>query len=158
MNPTSLLNEPVNEFYALLSPELRVELSKHERFLSVPKGTNLIQHGVQPDELVIVNSGNVEITLSCAQESVSVDCTKLGKVFGMCAVVSGELPQADVTSQDNCNITLIPRDAFLTTVRKHPQMYFAIAKVLSSDLVMAQRFLKTPLRRSLRSKTMSKSS
>jgi CRP-like cAMP-binding protein len=157
MNTTPLHSETANELYALLSPELRAELSKHERFMSVPKGTNLIQHGVPPDELVIVNSGKVEITLSCTQDSVSLDCAQIGKVFGMCAVVSGEVPQADVTSQDNCNITLIPRDAFLTTVREHPQMYFAIAKVLSSDLVMAQRFLKAPLRRSLRRKTMAKS-
>jgi CRP-like cAMP-binding protein len=158
MNTTPQHNETANELYALLSPDLRAELSKHERFMSVPKGTNLIQHGVQPDELVIVNSGKVEITLNCAQDSVSLDCAELGKVFGMCAVVSGELPQADVTSQENCRVTLIPRDAFLTTLREHPQMYFAIAKVLSGDLVMAHRFRKTPLHRSLRGKTMSKSS
>jgi len=156
MNATPLHNETANELYAMLTPEVRAELAKHERFMFVPKGTYLIKHGVQPDELVIVNSGKVEITLTSMQESVSLNCAERGKVFGMCAVVSGELPDADVTSQENCRVTLIPRDAFLTTVREHPQMYFAIAKVLSVDLAMAHRFLKTPSRRSLRRKPTAK--
>jgi CRP-like cAMP-binding protein len=73
----------------------------------------------------------------------------------MRAVVSGELPEEDVTCQENCSVTLIPRDAFIKTVRQHPEMYFAIAKVLSYDLVTAQRLLKTSLRRPFR-KTIAK--
>jgi len=140
--------------YAILSPELRTELAQYERSVTVPEGTNLIKRGVLPDQLVIVNSGRVEIALSCMRQSISLGCAEAGKVFGMRAVVSGELPEADVTSQENCRITLIPRDAFLKTVRQHPQMYFAIAKVLSNDLVMANRFLKASLRRPLRGKTI----
>jgi CRP-like cAMP-binding protein len=73
----------------------------------------------------------------------------------MRAIVSGELPEEDVTCLENCSVTLIPRETFLKTVRQHPEMYFAIAKVLSHDLVMAQRLLKTSLRRPLR-KTIAK--
>jgi CRP-like cAMP-binding protein len=155
MNTTSLPNETANELYAMLSPELRTELARYERSVTVPQGTNLIKRGVLPDQLVIVNSGKVEITLACMRQSVSLGCAEAGKVFGMRAVVSGELPEADVTSQENCRITLIPRDAFIKTVRQHPQMYFAIAKVLSNDLVLANRFLKASLSRPLRRKTMS---
>jgi CRP-like cAMP-binding protein len=157
MNTASLPNKTVNELYGMLSPELRTELAKHERSMAVPEGTNLVKQGVLPDHLVIVNSGRVEVTLAGMRESISLPCPQGGKAFGMRAVVSGELPDADVTSQENCWITLIPRDAFLTTVRDHPQIYFAIAKVLSNDLVMAQRFLKTSLGRSVRRRTIAKS-
>jgi NTE family protein len=157
MNTTPLHNQAANELYALLSPELRTELAQYERSVTVPEGTQLIKHGVLPDRLVIVNSGRVEVTLAGMRESITLPCVQGGKVFGMRAVVSGELPDADVTSQENCWITLIPRDAFLKTVRDHPQIYFAIAKVLSNDLVMAQRFLKTSLGRSVRRKTITKS-
>lgn len=156
MNTTPLHNGARNELYAVLSEELRTELAKYERSVTVSAGTQLIKHSVQPGQLVILNSGRVEITLAGMQESFSLDGTETGKVFGMRAVVSGELPEVDVTSRENCRITLIPRDAFLTTVRAHPEMYFAIAKVLSNDLVMAQRFLKISLRHSARRKTPAK--
>jgi CRP-like cAMP-binding protein len=150
---TSLLpNKTANELYAMLSPELRTELAQYEQSVTVPQGTDLIKRGVLPNKLVIVNSGKVEITLACMRRSVSLGYGEAGKVFGMRAVVSGELPEADVTSRDNCKVTLIPRDAFLKTVRQHPQMYFAIAKVLSNDLVLAHRFLKASLSGSRRRK------
>lgn len=151
---TPLKSEAANELYASLPPELRTELANHERSMTMPAGTDLIKRGVLPDHLVIINSGRVEITLGC--EAISLDCAAAGKVFGMRAVVSGELPEADIRCQENCRVTLIPRDIFLKTVRQHPGMYFAIAKVLSHDLVMAQRLLKTSLRRPLR-KTIMKS-
>jgi CRP-like cAMP-binding protein len=154
MNTTSLPNETANELYGMLSPELRTELAQYERSVTVPEGTNLIKRGVPPEQLVIINSGKVEITLACIRQSVSLGCAEAGKVFGMRAVVSGELPEADVTSVEDCHITLIPRDAFLKTVRQHPQLYFAIAKVLSNDLVLANRFLKASLGRPLRRKAM----
>ena len=147
MNTIPLKSEAANELYASLSPELRTELANHERSVAVPAGTNLIKCGVLPEQLVIVNSGKVEITLDCAHESILLDCATAGRVFGMRAVVSGELPEEDVTCLENCSVTLIPRDTFLKTVRQYPEMYFAIAKVLSNDLVMAQRLLKTSLRR-----------
>jgi CRP-like cAMP-binding protein len=150
MNTTPLKSEAANELYASLPAELRAELETSECSVTVPAGTNLIKRGVPPDQLVIVNSGKVEITLDCVRESLSLDCAVAGKVFGMRAVVSGELPEVDVTCQENCNVTLIPRDTFLETVRQHPEMYFAIAKVLSHDLVMAHRFLKTSSRGALR--------
>jgi CRP-like cAMP-binding protein len=157
MNSTSLRNGVANELYAALPAELRMELAKYEHSMTVPGGTQLIKHGVSPDHLVIVNSGSVEITLGSIRESVSLACAEAGKVFGMHAVVSGNPPEADVTSRENCQVTLIPREEFLKAARNHPQMYFAIAKVLSNDLVMAQRFLKTFLRRPARRKPVAKS-
>ena len=156
MNITPLKSGAANELYASLPAKLRTELATYECSATVPAGTNLIKRGVPPDQLVIVNSGKVEITLDCVRESLSLDCAVAGKVFGMRAVVSGELPEVDITCQENCNVTLIPRDTFLETVRKHPEMYFAVAKVLSHDLVMAHRLLKTSLRRTFR-KTNTKS-
>ena len=156
MNTTPLDNGARNELYAELSAELRTELAKYEGSVTVPAGTQLIKHSVLPEQLIILNSGKVEITLAGMQESFSFDGAEAGKVFGMRAVVSGELPEIDVTSRENCRITLIPRDAFLTIVRAHPEMYFAIAKVLSNDLVMAQRFLKISLRHPARRKAATK--
>ncbi|HZU33600.1 MAG TPA: cyclic nucleotide-binding domain-containing protein [Candidatus Angelobacter sp.] len=148
MNTVLLQSEGMNELYAVLSPELRMELAKHEQSMTVPAGTRLITRGVLPEQLVIVNSGKVQITVDCVRNSAVLDVPANGKVFGMRAVISGELPEADIISKENCRITLISRNVFLEIVRQYPQIYFAIAKVLSNDLVMAQRFLKTSSRRS----------
>ena len=140
--------EAANDLYALLSPELRAQLASHERSLTVPAGTQLITQGVPPDHLVIVNSGKVEITLACSHEPVLLDCSQAGKVFGMRATISGELPEINVTCVDSCHITTVPRDVFLGLLKAHPETYFAVARVLSGDLQIADRILRNSARRS----------
>ena len=107
MNTTPLDNGARNELYAALSAELRTQLAKYERSVTVPAGTQLIKHSALPEQLVILHSGKVEITLAGMQQSFFFDGAETGKVFGMRAVVSGELPEVAVTSRENCRITLI---------------------------------------------------
>ena len=147
MNTTPVHNGTANELYELLSPELRTELEHHEQSMAVPAGTPLIKHGVLPDQLVIVNTGRVKVTFACTSESVSLDCTETGKTFGMRAAISGELPEIDVTAVGACRITVVPRDAFLGLLKANPEIYFAVAKVLSTDLQIADRILRNSSRR-----------
>jgi CRP-like cAMP-binding protein len=147
MNTSPVQSGIANELYAMLSPELCAELKHHERSMTVPEGTALIRHGVLPDRLVIVHSGKVKITFSCSSESVCLDCTEVGKVFGMRAAISGELPEIDVVAVEPCRITVLPRDAFLGLLKANPEIYFAVAKVLSTDLQIADRILRNSSRR-----------
>ena len=92
---------------------------------------------------MIVNAGNVKITLDCHSQPCGFPgISGAGKVFGMRAVVSGELPEIDVTCMESCSITTVPRDVFLALLKNNPQVYFAVAKVLSSDLQIADRILR----------------
>jgi CRP-like cAMP-binding protein len=103
---------------------------------------------VAPENLVIVNEGKVEITLDCrSRHPASLGYSGAGKVFGMRATVSGELPEIDVTCMESCSITTVPRDVFLALLKNNPQAYFAVAKVLSSDLQIADRILRGNARR-----------
>ncbi|MBZ5506175.1 MAG: cyclic nucleotide-binding domain-containing protein [Acidobacteriia bacterium] len=147
MNTTSVHNEAANELYAMLSPALRTELAKHEKSMTVPEGTNLIRHGELLDHLVIINSGKVEVTLSCARKQASLGLAQGGKVFGMRAIVAGEPPEVDVICLESCDISILPRDAFLALLKSNPEIYFAVAKVLSSDLQIADRVLRASSRR-----------
>ena len=54
----------------MLSPELRTELAQYAQSVTVPQGTNLLKRGVPPDQLVIVNSGKVEINHGSLMEIV----------------------------------------------------------------------------------------
>lgn len=143
----SLESGSTNELYAMLRSELRQELAQHEQLLTVPEGALLIDHGVLPDHLVILNSGTVRVSVPSPQRTVSLTTGQQGKVFGMRAAISGELPEIDVLCIEPCNITVLPRDAFLELLKNHPEIYFAVAKVLSADLQMADRILRNHSRR-----------
>ena len=101
-----------------------------------------MSHGEYPQHLIIVNSGSVEISLPTEKRTVPVSVAGEGKVFGLRTLVSGTLPEIDVTALEECRLTLIPAGNFLEVLKQHPQMYLAIAQVLSADLKMVEGFLK----------------
>jgi CRP-like cAMP-binding protein len=144
----SLETGNTNELYALLRAELRHELAQHEQFTTVPGGTILINQGILPDHLVILNAGTVRISVPCVQHAASLITGQQGKVFGMRAAISGELPEIEVTCLEPCKITTVPRDVFLGLLKSHPEIYFAVASILSADLQIADRILRNHRRRS----------
>jgi CRP-like cAMP-binding protein len=139
-------NGHTNELYAVLPLVARRELEKHEQCMMVPPGTQLIKHGVLPDRLVILNSGTVQVSVPCPRRPATLTTGEVGKVFGMRAAISGELPEIDVTCMGPCQVTFLPRDSFLDILKAEPQSYFAVAKVLSADLRIADRILRGSLR------------
>jgi CRP-like cAMP-binding protein len=143
----SMENVNTNELYSMLPKEICRDLESHEQNMDVPQGATLIEHGVLPRGLIILNSGTVQISVPGSRRSPSVISAEPGKVFGMRAAIAGELPDIDVTCVENCSVTLVPRDAFLNVLKGNPQIYFAVAKVLSGDLQIAHRILRSSARR-----------
>lgn len=149
MHLVSRRDEGTNELYCSLSAELRRELQQYEENRTVPQGTRLVQHQVVPQHLVILNDGSAEISLPADGKDLLLGTAQTGKVLGMREIVSGEGPEVDVVCLEDCNVTLVPRDEFLALLRVNPQIYFAIAKVLSSDLSLANQVIRRS-RRSLK--------
>lgn len=137
----------MNELYEGLSPEALVELKKHERAVTVPGGARLIEHGVPTENLIIVNSGSVDISVPAAETHVSLGSAGPGKVFGMRATVTGEAPEINVTCMDECHVSLIPKDEFKALLQKYPNLYFSVARVLSADLKIADQLIRDCSRR-----------
>lgn len=137
----------VNELYAALPAELRGELEKYEENSRVARGFRLIQRHIAPGGLMILNSGKVEISVPSEGHEVLLGTAGPGKVFGMRAVVSGELPEINVTSLEECDIAVIPGEKFMSVLRDQPQIYFAVAKVLSGDLKIADQLIRNCARR-----------
>lgn len=144
---TVSVNQPVNELYTGLPAELRKELEKHEQDISVPRGYRLLQHHVPPGRLLILNSGTVEISVPCRGHEVLLGTAGPGKVFGMRATMTGEAPEINVTCLQQCEIAVIPAEDFTAVLRDNPQMYFAVAKVLSADLKIADQLIRNCARR-----------
>lgn len=138
MNGAAILNE----LYTSLSPAGCEELSLLEQEMMVPAGTTLISHTRSPEYLIIIEEGSVEISVAGPQKPMRLNVATAGKVLGLRAIVSGELPETEATTLTECKLRRIPRQAFLEVVKQRPELYLAICKVLSSDLNTAERFLR----------------
>jgi CRP-like cAMP-binding protein len=145
----SLETGNTNELYAALRAELRQELAQHEQRMTVPDGAILIDHGVLPRYLITLDSGTVMISVPSPKRAASMIMAQQGKVFGMRAAISGELPEIDVTCVTPCNVTIFPRDVFLGLLKIYPEIYFSVARALSADLQIADRILRNHPRRTM---------
>ena len=117
--------------------------------ITVPDGAILIDHGVLPRYLITLDSGTVMISVPSPKRAASMIMAQQGKVFGMRAAISGELPEIDVTCVSLCNVTIFPRDVFLDLLKIYPEIYFSVARVLSADLQIADRILRNHPRRTM---------
>lgn len=140
-------SQPANELYTGLPAELRKELEGHEQDMKVPRGYRLLEHHVPAGRLIILNSGVVEISVPCGGREVLLSKAGPGKVFGMRAAISGEVPEINVTCLEECQIAVIPAEIFNGLLRDNPQMYFAVARVLSGDLKIADQLIRSCARR-----------
>jgi Cyclic nucleotide-binding domain len=131
-----------NELYRDMSEEAQQELANHERTVTAAKGTRLVQYGLPPDALAILEAGSATISVPVGEEAVSVCTARPGKVFGLRCIIAGVVSDLTVTCLEECRVTLVPKEAFLDVLRRNPSMYLAIVNVLSSDLATADRVIR----------------
>jgi CRP-like cAMP-binding protein len=136
-----------NELYANLAAPVQQQLVDTERWATVSRGSKLIQCGVSPNQLIILNTGLAEISVPIAGKVVSLETAGPGRVLGLRSIICDEVPEIDVTCLEECQVTLLPRDVFLKVLHHNPEMYFAVVKVLSADLKAVQSFLRDKTRR-----------
>lgn len=132
----------MNELYHSLPPNIREELSKYEEQAIVPAGWKLISEGVIPEHLVAIERGSVEISVSAGGKPISLSVAGEGKVLGLRSILINAPPEVVATALEECAIVRIPREAFLNLLEEHPEIYFAVSKVLGADLNAAERFLR----------------
>lgn len=109
-------------------------------------GMLVMRHGEDPERLVIVCSGEVRLSLPCQRDAVFLGTAGPGKVLGLRCLISGEPPDVDALCVSDCRVAIISKTRFMELVKSHPEIYFAIAKLLSSDLELAEHHLKTTSR------------
>lgn len=112
-----------------------------EEIKTLAAGSALLTADSPVRNVIILTKGSVEVSVPAGSRSISMAVAREGKVFGLRAIVTGLPPEINVTCLDECTVTLLPRDEFLKLLREYPQIYFAVAKVLSADLKLAQNLL-----------------
>ncbi len=131
-----------NELYAGLPEAVRQELSRSQEAATVAPGTRLVQNDVIPEALIIVNSGTVQSTVVVAGKEMSLGIAGPGRVLALHSIMTGTAPNTTVTTLEECKVTIVPKRVFLDLLERHPEMYFAVVKVLSTDLVNADRLIR----------------
>ena len=71
-----------------------------------------------------------------------------GRIFGLRALVTENLPEIEAICRTECELRLF-RQIFMSALKSHPQMYLPVARLLSADLKLAQTYLKARARRKL---------
>jgi CRP-like cAMP-binding protein len=131
-----------NELYANVPAGVQHELKQEAKSETAVQGSKLIQHGVAASRLIFLDSGSAEITVPVGGKTISLGKVEPGKVLGLRSIMCGEVPEIDVTCLEDCEISLLSSEAFLDVLRRNPQMYFAVVKILTSDLKTVQSFLR----------------
>lgn len=131
-----------NELYNGLSEAVRQELSSNGRVVTCARGTQLIKNGTSPQGVIILNSGTAETTVIVAGKEMSLGIARPGRVFALHSVMTGTAPETTVTCLEESRVTIVPKDAFLAVLARHPEMYFSVVKVLSADLATADRLIR----------------
>lgn len=132
----------VNGLYKSLSPQVRKELSHHEEQATIPAGTRLIRPGVTLEHVIVILSGTVKISVPAGDKALSLNVAGCGRVLGLRPILDNTPPEIEATTAEECTILRIPRKGFLEVLKQHPEVYFAISRVLSEDLHAAERFLR----------------
>jgi CRP-like cAMP-binding protein len=135
-------DEATNELYAGLSDDLRQELARHEQTATFSRGATLLQCGIPAERLLILTSGSAETSVLIAGKVRSLGVARPGKVFALDSIISGEALRTSVTCSEECGVAFVPKAVFLDVLQRNPQMYFAVARVLSSDLEAANRVIR----------------
>lgn len=138
----TLQSELANELYRDMPAEAQQELANHERTVIAAKGTKLVQNGLLPDALIMLDAGSAAISVPVGEKAVPVCIARPGKVFGLRCIIAGLESDVTVTCLEECRVTLVPKEAFLDALRRNPSMYLAIVNALSSDLATADRVIR----------------
>jgi len=131
-----------NELYSALPEALRQELSSHSETGIAARGTRLVEKGAPPAGVIILSAGTAESTVTVAGREVSLGIGRPGKVFALHPIMTGAQPEVTVTCLEECRVMIVPRAVFLDFLERHPEMYFAVGKVLSADLASADRVIR----------------
>lgn len=131
-----------NELYESLAADVTQELRKREKAITVGSGKKLIGLGDARSDLIIVNAGSVTISIAAGRRMISMGVAGSGKVLGLRPIISGMPSEIEASTLEECAISLIPQQQFLEVLKQHPEIYIAIARILSADLKAAERVLR----------------
>jgi uncharacterized membrane protein len=117
---------------------------------SVPQNTRLFRQGDTGDAMYLIESGRVRISIRDDEEQeVTLAELAQGDFFGEMSIIDGRQRSADAKVIDDAKLAVLSRDAFLTFVRKKPDVALEMLSALSERLRRTDQLLRSRVSRNV---------
>jgi CRP/FNR family cyclic AMP-dependent transcriptional regulator len=125
-------------FWDLLDQQQRQTLREAGRRHEHPPGTVLLSEGEDAESVLVLLSGRVKVVALGASGHQSLLAIRIpGDILGEMAAVDERQRSASVLAVDPIEVLRIPLAAFTTILRSHPEITYALLRVVSTKLRLA---------------------
>ena len=126
--------------------DLRSLLSEKE----VPQNTRLFRQGDNGDAMYLIERGRVRISIRDAdKQEVTLAELAQGDFFGEMSIIDGRQRSADAKVVEDSRLAVLSRDAFLTFVRKKPDVALEMLSALTDRLRRTDELLRSRVSRNV---------
>jgi transcriptional regulator with AAA-type ATPase domain len=124
-----------NQLFKSYSRDSLVKVAQISRNITMPGGTVIFEQYDEGDALYIIISGRVRVyRISDEGIEVTLSILEKGESFGELALLTGEPRSASVSTQEETNLIVVPKDAFDQTIASSPELFKASVKILADWL------------------------
>jgi len=124
--------------------DLRSLLSERD----VPQNTRLFRQGDTGDAMYLIESGRVRISIRDEdKQEVTLAELAQGDFFGEMSIIDGRNRSADAKVIEDSRLAVLSRDAFLTFVRKKPDVALEMLSALTDRLRRTDELLRSRVSR-----------
>src|SRR5919202_1555993 len=131
-------------FFELLDEYERVALAEVLDHVTIEDGQTLYRQGEPGDDLYVVRSGAVELSVKdITGQKIVLHVARGGELFGALALVEGEPRPSTATALEATSLLLLDRGDLLLLFKQHPEAALAMLAALSSMTRKAGHLLQT---------------
>ena len=124
--------------------EAAIELRNLLAIKDVSAGTELFHKGDTGNAMYLIESGRVRISIIDEDEKeITLAELAQGDFFGEMSIIDGRQRSADAQVIEDSRLAILPRDSFLTFVRKNPDVALAMLSALSERLRRTDELLRS---------------
>ena len=116
----------------------------------VPQNTRLFRQGDNGDAMYLIESGRVRISIRDAEkQEVTLAELAQGDFFGEMSIIDGRQRSADAKVIEDSRLAVLSREAFLTFVRKKPDVALEMLSALTDRLRRTDELLRSRVSRNV---------
>jgi uncharacterized membrane protein len=117
---------------------------------TVPQNTRLFRQGETGDAMYLIESGRVQISIrdNEEQEVILAELAQ-GDFFGEMSIIDGRQRSADAKVIQDSRLAVLSRDAFLSFVRKKPDVALEMLSALTDRLRRTDELLRSRVSRNV---------
>ena len=117
---------------------------------TVPQNTRLFRQGDTGDAMYLIESGRVRISIrDHDKQELTLAELAQGDFFGEMSIIDGRQRSADAQVIESARLAVLSRDAFLTFVRKKPDVALEMLSALTDRLRRTDELLRSRVSRNV---------